>query len=677
MAARSVAADSGLGIQGQGEDHEAVVPTAIDTLFLEFQTALAGRYSLERELGRGGMGVVYLAREVALERLVAIKLLPPDLAAQIGLRDRFLREARTAAQLSQPNIVPIHTVDEVGGFVFFVMTYIEGETLGERVRSRGPLSPSECGRILREIAWALAYAHGQGVIHRDLKPDNIILERATGRAVLTDFGIARRLETTGLTAGGELIGTPEYMSPEQATGAELDGRTDLYSLGIVGFYALSGRLPFEGDTIPSLLLQRATAAAPPVARFAPSTPRALGQAVARCLQQRPEDRYSDAKGFADALSVALEARREVPAPVRAFVKRSLEINPAGCLYLIAAVYVGPMLIAFLFGPLMRAGVAAMMSVYLGYMALVLVVVPVVAHVNRVRRLVRSGYGVDDVLAGAQADMDQRKEELAVTVGREPSQLERVLPPLGWAAFAASIVSAALLMAGLLPRLQGKISLGIMLGIVVWVAGLVVGRRRRDVLGERRVKYWGGKFGRWLFKIAAQGLPALSPGAGATHRPTELAIAFAAEDLYAGLPKEVRASLPELPGVLSRLEKQARAVRARLDQLEQSLQDIAGTASPDGAAGHRDSLTADLTAARDEARVRLAETVAALEIIRLDLLRLRAGASGIDRITADLAAAGEIGEAVDRLLAAGAEVDEALRDDARTQGHRDPGTGRTL
>ena len=194
------------------------------------------------------MGVVYLAREVSLDRSVAIKLLPPTLAAQPELRERFLREARTAAQLSQPNIVPIHTVDEVGPFVFFVMAFIDGETLGERVRAQGPLPAQEMARILREIASALAYAHGQGVIHRDLKPDNIILERATGRAVLTDFGIARRLETTGLTAGGELIGTPEYMSPEQATGGALDGRTDLYSLGVVGFYALSGRLPFESTT---------------------------------------------------------------------------------------------------------------------------------------------------------------------------------------------------------------------------------------------------------------------------------------------------------------------------------------------------------------------------------------------------------------------------------------------
>src|SRR6266581_677829 len=154
---------------------------APDRLFLDFQAAVAGRYSLERELGRGGMGVVYLAREVRLDRPVAIKLLPPDHAGDAHLRERFLREARTAAKLSHPHIIPIFAVDEVGTFVFFAMAYVAGETLTERVRRRGPLPPSEAGRVLREVAWALAYAHSQGLVHRDVKPDNIMLEEASAR----------------------------------------------------------------------------------------------------------------------------------------------------------------------------------------------------------------------------------------------------------------------------------------------------------------------------------------------------------------------------------------------------------------------------------------------------------------------------------------------------------------
>ena len=185
----------------------------IDPVLLAFQMALAGRYSIDRELGRGGMGVVYLAREVHLDRLVAIKLLPPDRAAQPGLRERFLREARLAAKLSHPNIIPIHAVEDTGGFVFYVMAFVDGETLAQRVRTRGPLPSSEGARVLREVAWALAHAHGQGLVHRDVKPDNILLESATGRVLVADFGIAA---AAGDSGGDGISGTPEFMSPEQA-----------------------------------------------------------------------------------------------------------------------------------------------------------------------------------------------------------------------------------------------------------------------------------------------------------------------------------------------------------------------------------------------------------------------------------------------------------------------------
>ena len=229
--------------------------TNLDPLFLSFQEAVAGRYSLERELGRGGMGVVYLAREVRLDRPVAIKVLPPARAAQPALRERFLREARTAAKLSHPNIIPIHAVDEAHAFVFFAMAYVEGETITDRVAARGPLAPSEGARVLREVAWALSYAHGQGVIHRDVKPDNIMLEAASGRVLVADFGIAGLVRGAAGLSGGEVIGTPEFMSPEQALGEELDPRSDLYALGVTAFFVFTGRLPFEAasatETAPS------------------------------------------------------------------------------------------------------------------------------------------------------------------------------------------------------------------------------------------------------------------------------------------------------------------------------------------------------------------------------------------------------------------------------------------
>src|SRR6185503_7735479 len=235
-----------------------------DRLFIDFQSAVAGRYSLERELGRGGMGVVYLAREVRLDRSVAIKLLPPSKTVDPSLRERFLKEARTAAKLSHPNIIPIHAVEEIGEFVFFAMAYVDGETLTDRVRRRGPMAPSDAARLLRDVAWALAYAHGQGVIHRDVKPDNILLE-STGRVLVADFGIAGIAAGASGLVSGEIVGTPEFMSPEQALGQSVDARSDLYSLGIVGFFALSGQLPFEAEKATEVLAKQVSEPAPPLA----------------------------------------------------------------------------------------------------------------------------------------------------------------------------------------------------------------------------------------------------------------------------------------------------------------------------------------------------------------------------------------------------------------------------
>jgi len=226
------------------------------------QAAVKGRYLLERELGRGGMGIVFLARDVALERPVAIKLLPPSLASLPDLRHRFLHEARTAAGLSHPNIVPIHAVEEAGDLVWFVMSFVPGETLAERVGREGPLPAEAVGRMVQEVAWALAYAHQRGVIHRDVKPENILLERGTGRSLVADFGIARLADEAGISPPGEMLGTPRLVSPEQAGGEALDGRSDLYSLGVTAFFALTGRYPFEGDNVGQLLAQHLTMPAP-------------------------------------------------------------------------------------------------------------------------------------------------------------------------------------------------------------------------------------------------------------------------------------------------------------------------------------------------------------------------------------------------------------------------------
>src|SRR5215210_1178990 len=235
-----------------------------DVDFIAVQEALAGEYSLERELGRGGMGIVYLAREARLARLVAIKVLPPALAARADLRKAFLHESQTVARLSHPNIVPVYAAGERGGFVYIVMAYVDGISLGERVRTRGPLLPGQAARMLREVAWALAYAHSAGIVHRDVTAENILLERGTDRAVVMDFGIASAIESVAVSADGRVMGNAHYVSPEQAAGEPVDARSDLYSLGVVGYFALTGRLPFDGETSGEVVRQHLTATAPAI-----------------------------------------------------------------------------------------------------------------------------------------------------------------------------------------------------------------------------------------------------------------------------------------------------------------------------------------------------------------------------------------------------------------------------
>jgi serine/threonine protein kinase len=270
--------------------------------------ALGEAYTLEGEIGRGGMGVVYRARDERLQRRVAIKVLPPELAFQSDIRQRFTREAQTAAKLSHPHIVPIHTVGEGQGLVYFVMGYVDGESVAARIKRRGQLPVEEVRRIMKETADALSAAHGLGVVHRDIKPDNILLEGTRGRVMVTDFGIAKALSQSSgatLTGAGVAIGTPSFMSPEQAAGEkEIDGRTDLYSLGIVAFQMLTGELPFYAPTVAGILMKQITEPAPDLRARRPDAPEDLALAISRCLEKDPENRWPSA----DSLRRALENR---------------------------------------------------------------------------------------------------------------------------------------------------------------------------------------------------------------------------------------------------------------------------------------------------------------------------------------------------------------------------------
>lgn len=288
------------------------------------RAALSGRYELEGELGAGGAAVVYAARDLRHRRAVAIKVLRPEVAAALGA-ERFLREIRTSANLRHPGIVPLFDSGEAGGRLYFVMPLVEGETLRARLIREDRLPVEDAVRIATEVAEALDHAHRRGVVHRDVKPENILLE--DGRAVVTDFGIARALAGgpaaappgTALTRIGLALGTPAYMSPEQTAGeGEIDGRSDLYSLACVLYEMLAGHPPFTGDTVERLYAQHMVDTPPPVTSVRPSAPAAVAAALARALAKAPSDRFSSGQAFARALVLP------VPAPV---ARRSVAVLP--------------------------------------------------------------------------------------------------------------------------------------------------------------------------------------------------------------------------------------------------------------------------------------------------------------------------------------------------------------
>src|SRR5256714_2332117 len=306
-----------------------------DELGTHVAQVLSANYELESEVGRGGMGIVYCARDKRLKREIAIKVLPPELSLRADIRQRFLREAETAAQLNHQNIVPIYTVEEKDNLVWCVMAYIKGDNLGQRLQQHGPMPPVEVRRILREVAEALAYAHNRNVIHRDIKPDNIIIDDETGRAMVTDFGIARALTDTGdsrLTATGMAIGTPAYMSPEQSAGDHaIDGRSDLYSLGVVGYQMLCGQPPFVANNTPSMLVKHLSEKPVPVDERWPDLPPDLARAVMMCLEKDPDDRFPSAAAFSAALSggsMPTLATRASTAGNPPEARRDVEVTPS-------------------------------------------------------------------------------------------------------------------------------------------------------------------------------------------------------------------------------------------------------------------------------------------------------------------------------------------------------------
>jgi eukaryotic-like serine/threonine-protein kinase len=262
-----------------------------------------GRYRVEEVLGRGGMASVYLARDGELERPVAVKVLAEHLADQPGFHDRFVREARLAAQLSHPNIVQVFDVGEEDGTPFIVMECVEGSTLADELKERGPLEPNDVVDLALQICGGLEHAHAAGLVHRDIKPQNLLL-RADGTVKIADFGIARAAEATRLTEMGSVLGTAAYLAPEQALGEEVTAAADIYSLGCVLYELLAGRTPYVFETLPELVVKHREEAITPLGELRPEVPERLEASVMHALARNPGYRPESAAAFAEELAIA-------------------------------------------------------------------------------------------------------------------------------------------------------------------------------------------------------------------------------------------------------------------------------------------------------------------------------------------------------------------------------------
>jgi len=275
--------------------------SSVDIVRERLQRLIEGKYRIERLLGKGGMGQVFLAHDLTLEREVAIKVLPPDVAQDDQVVRRFQQEAKTAAKLDHPNIIPIYRVESEGGLNYFVMKYISGTSLEDALDKKEPLPVPEIQRILWEAACALGHAHQRGVVHRDVKPANIMFDH-DGRVMLTDFGISKALQAaTGFTATGMIIGTPHYMAPEQGKGAAVDGRADQYSLGVVGYRMITAELPFAGDSVHTIIYKHIYEEPPLASTKRPGIPPSLTVAISRALVKEPDLRFPTMEDFATAV----------------------------------------------------------------------------------------------------------------------------------------------------------------------------------------------------------------------------------------------------------------------------------------------------------------------------------------------------------------------------------------
>jgi serine/threonine-protein kinase len=608
-----------------------------DEHLFALQAALAGQYSFERELGRGGMGVVHLAREVALDRLVAIKVLHPELADRPEQRERFLREARTGARLAHPHIVPIYAVGEAAGTVYFVMAFVDGESVRARLHREGPLDPATTSRIVMEAGQALAHAHAMGVLHRDVTLDNILLERSTGRALLADFGIASEVEHAG---NAPLIGTPAYLAPELVQGDPPSPRSDLYALGIAAWTMLTGRLPFPDDAPAKVLIHQVTAPIPPLEEAAAGTPGTIRRAVMRALAKDPAERPADVESWLQEWTGG-QAARALAAPLRHWLDRWSRVRIFYALAMSATAMLGTIGGSFNTPWLPLAGVWQLIRIAAFIVPAVLILHDVMDW-RGLRALAREGYRIEDL----RLAMAERKREAMAEPRRHAPFLSRIVCDLVVLAGGLWFALGAIVLPNLY-RTQGY-------GEAKWLIGMAMSllrisylvfwtglgftfimppfRPRPDGwLARLRERYWNSRLAERRFALAALFLPRDRGTPHTLHRPTELALDLAIEDLWRALPDAGRRRLAEVPVVARRLRTRIGAVR-----------DLARRLDPAG--GNREAVRA----LADDLRARERAALGALERLRLGLLTL----------TDEAAPTGELTEAIRgaRALEAGLLVD---------------------
>ena len=547
-------------------------------------------------------------------------------------------------------------VDARGGTPFYAMPFVPGLSLRDRLAKAEPLSASEALGILRDVARALAYAHRQGIVHRDIKPENILLH--DGHALVTDFGIARALtrsmSVSTLTMAGVSLGTPLYMSPEQGSGErEIDGRSDIYSLGVVGYLALSGRLPFESSNLPALLVRQATEAPPSVTRAAPGLPPALAAAIDRCLARDPAERFQDGEALAASLAPSQDTRPALPTTLRAWLAAR---NPLLVPYMGWGGVFGTLTLANLVAWVTGNRPAGPADIVLLAGIASLPLFPIVGfHLNQARRQFRAGHTLADLRAALDVARRERAETEALVRKEEEPTAYRALR-VGTVAAAGWLgVTFALLLAGVIHENRTSLVWIFTPVLSTMLLGAISNALDIQFIPDRirnwwqtgiRDRLWRSRLGGWLARRL--GAPERSGVAGAAaFRATEAALGVAASELFAALPKAYREQLAELPAIVTALEAQAAAARADID--------IVAALAPSG--------TTDaevLRVRREAAAAQLGQSVAALEGIRLDLLRLHAGASDLAPLTTLMDAARVVGEDVGRLAAAHEEVEDATR-----------------